>query len=237
MKASMFIAALTVAVAGLSAPSAASAQQCYNSTTCPAGTACINGVCQQNVPVPPGYGGSGSVTVQGGGQGVGVQVQAQPQPQPVPQPVYAQPVQQPVYAQPMRQPQPRTESRPIIGLIVSGAILLGVSWVTNIIVSAAAGTIETTTTSDQWSDFRYIGLIPVVGPWIQMAVKPTAFDQDDWAYYLTVNGILQAAGLTMLVLGIAIPVERTVYAENGERRGIDLAIAPSTNGISLLGRF
>ena len=237
MRASIYMAALAVSIAGAAAP--ASAQQCYDSTTCPAGTTCVNGVCQQTAVPPPGYG--GSVTVQGGAGGGQVQVQAQgpqvqqPQPQPQPQ-VYGQPQQQPVYQQP--QPQPREETSHMVGLIVSGAVLLGASWITNMIVSAFAGTVDTASSDpEDWDEFRYIGLIPVLGPWIQMAVKPTPFDHDDWAYFLMVDGILQAAGLTMLIIGAAVPVTRTVYAENGEREGIDLAIAPSPGGINLLGRF
>lgn len=242
MRDSIYIAAFAVVALGMAAPSAVSAQQCYSASECAAGTVCVNGVCQQTAPPPPGYGGSATVTVQGGAQpGVGVQVQVQP---PVPQQqVYVQPGQQyvqpqygqPVYAQPVRQLQPRTETGHMTGLIVSGAVILGVGWLSNIFVSVFAGVGGTS--SDEWDTFRYLGIVPVLGPWIQMAVKPTSLDEDDWAYYLTINGIIQAVGTTMLVLGIAIPVTRTVYAENGESEGIDLAIVPTGNGISLLGRF
>jgi len=229
------IAALAVGLAALIAPSSSRAQQCVDSSVCPVGTACVGGVCvQQAAQPPPGYG--GSVTVQAGAQPgtAQVQVQAAPAQQPVyAQPQYAQPqYAQPQYAQPP--PQPRTETGHLTGLIVSGAVVFGVSWLTNILIGLGAGAGPS---YDAWDDFRWVGLVPVLGPWIQMGIKPTSLGADDWAYYLTIDGILQAAGATMLILGIAIPVERTVYAEDGERRGIDLAIAPSPTGLNLLGRF
>lgn len=47
---------------------------------------------------------------------------------------------------------------------------------------------------------------PVLGPWIQIALKPGSLANDDWAYYLTINGLIQALGTTLLVLGLTIPV-------------------------------
>ena len=225
-----------LAVGWIASPSIGEAQGCYDASQCPAGTACVNGACVQAqaqvqvqvqgdvAPPPPGYG--------------------QPQPQPYPQqqpqayPQQQQPYQQPqpYYAQPQPQPQPRTETRPIVGLIVAGAVVLGAGWITNIIVSAFAGA---GSSWDSWEPFRYTGLVPALGPWIQLALIPSGSGRDGWDQYLVTDGVIQLAGLTMLILGIAIPVEHTVYAQNGG--GVQLGfvpnLSPHTAGGSLVGTF
>jgi hypothetical protein len=158
----------------------------------------------------------------------------QPQQTGYAQPTYQQqPSQQPTYQQ-----QPRVETRRMIGLIVAGGITLGASWVGNILVSAFAGV--GSVDEELWEPFRGYGLIPVVGPWVQLATKPTPYDQDSWGGWLIGNGLLQAGGLTMLILGIAIPVETTVYSEGGPGEGLEMALLPqlgSTNGLQLVGHF
>jgi hypothetical protein len=227
-----------LAVGWIASPSIGEAQGCYDATQCPAGTACVNGACvvQAQVQVqvqgeavpPPGYG----------------QPQPQqqyPQQQPYPQQQYPQqqqqypPQQQPYYAQPQPQPQPRTETGHLTGLIVAGAVVLGVSWILNIIVSAFAGAGPSW---DDWEAFRYTGLVPAVGPWIQLALIPSG-GRSEWDQYLVTDGVIQLAGLTMLILGIAIPVERTVYAQNGGgvQFGFVPNLSPNSAGGSLVGTF
>ena len=166
-------------------------------------------------------------------QGYGQQQQQQPyygQPQPDAQP-------QPYAQQPA--PQARTVRRPIIGLIVSGAVMLGVSWLIHgAIVSPFAGWSIDSGFNGRWDTFRSVGLVPVAGPWIQLAIKPTGFSDDGWAPYLVLDGVLQAAGLVMLVLGASIQNETTVYADAG---GFELAVLPTAGdgaaGVAALGRF
>jgi hypothetical protein len=173
------------------------------------------------------------------------------QPQPQPQTVYVQPSPQygsPVYAQPSpyMDPAPAQRGGPRnLGLIISGAVILGVGWVFNIITSLFAGVhvdlfgSGSGGSSDAWEAFRYTGLIPVVGPWIQMALQPTSFGNDGWGPYLIIDGLLQAAGLTMLVIGVATQGGDEDTAENDD--GIELTILPSVSpgfaGLTALGRF
>lgn len=174
--------------------------------------------------------------------------QAQPyyapqQPQPYyaqPQP-YAQPGYGPVYAQPAPAPREQTVSRPNYGLIISGAVLLGVGWVLNIITGLPAGDDPFSSGSTaEWDAFRVTSIIPAAGPWIQLAVKPTPFSQDYWGPWLIIDGLMQAAGLIMLVVGIATPRTETVLAQ-GSGGGVELAfvprIGPDQLGAGLLGRF
>jgi hypothetical protein len=167
-----------------------------------------------------------------------VQIQAQ-------QPYYGQPVYtQPYYGQPAFAPpaaqrqQVGTRERPNLGLIISGAVLLGVGWILDIVTGVPAGDDPFTSGSEpEWDAFRFSSLIPIAGPWIQLAVKPTGFTQDYWAPWLIIDGLIQATGLTLLVIGIATPETEPVYAS----RGVELAILPSVGpghaGLSLVGAF
>lgn len=162
---------------------------------------------------------------------------AQPQPYyaPPPQPAY----QQPVYAQPAQPAQPRTVTRPNIGLIVSGSVLLGVGWVTNFITGLPAGDDPFTSGSEpEWDAFRVTSLIPVAGPWIQLGVKPTAFSQDYWAPWLIINGLMQVSGVTMLIIGASTSRTETVAAaEPNFRMAFVPQLGPVRAGGALIGSF
>ncbi|HJL20540.1 MAG TPA: EB domain-containing protein [Sandaracinaceae bacterium LLY-WYZ-13_1] len=204
-----------IAAATVLAPRVAEAQYgCTTPAQCPQGSTCVNGTCVQ--------------------QQQGYQQQ--------PPPGYQQqgyPQQQGYQQQSYQQQQPRTETRRMIGLIVAGAVALAAGWAANILVSAFAGVGSSTV--DDWDAFRGYSFIPVVGPWVQLATKPTGFSADSWAGWLVADGIVQAAGLAMLIVGIAVPVETTVYSEGGPGDGLDLALLPQVGpghgGLSLVGRF
>lgn len=142
------------------------------------------------------------------------------------------------YVEPMMEPE--DESRPNLGAIIPGAVLLGVGWVANLIVGLPAGDDPFVSggAGDEWDAFRLSSIIPVAGPWVQLAVKPTDFDQDYWATWLIIDGLLQAAGLTVLIVGIATPSHSRGYAAV---QGPTLALSPSASpghaGLSLVGSF
>ncbi|MBX3272380.1 MAG: hypothetical protein KF729_19125 [Sandaracinaceae bacterium] len=164
-----------------------------------------------------------------------------PQQQPVyGQPVYGQPTYgQPVYAQPQYAPQPRpmrTEQRAHVGLIVGGAVMLGVSWLVNAaLISPFAGWSASSGYQPSWEAFRYAGLVPVAGPWIQLALKPNGLSDDGWGTYLVIDGLLQAAGLTMLILGATITETVTVYGDR--RTGPSLSLGVGPGSLSATGTF
>ena len=163
------------------------------------------------------------------------------QPQPYVQPQYVQPQYvQPAYYAPAPVRQARTERRANVGLIVGGAVMLGVSWIANIAVGLPAGDDPFSSGSDPtWDSFRYSSLIPLAGPWVQLAIKPTGFTQDYWAVWLLLDGILQLTGTTLLVIGAATHRTVTVYAEASS--GFELAVLPMASpehaGLVALGRF
>lgn len=167
-----------------------------------------------------------------------IYVGTQPQQQPVyvqQQPVYQQPYQQPVYQQPYQQ-QPRTEERAHVGLIVGGAVMLGVSWLVHgALISPFAGWSIDWGYQPEWESFRYAGLIPIAGPWIQLALKPGTLNDDGWGTYLVIDGLLQAGGLTMLILGATITETVTVYGDSRTGPSLSFGIAPG--GLSASGTF
>lgn len=156
-------------------------------------------------------------------------------------PTYA-PVQygQPVYAQPAYAPQPRRRGGPNLGLIISGAVLLGVGWIANFLVGLPAGDDPFHSGAEpEWQTFRYTSFIPIAGPWVQLAVKPTGFDDDYWGMWLIIDGLMQAAGFTLLIAGIATSTSET--EEVASAGGVELMLIPSAGpdhaSLTLAGRF
>jgi len=172
----------------------------------------------------------------GHAQTVQGQIYVQPAPAPYQQQAQPQYQQQPVYGyQP--QPQPRTEERVHTGLIVGGAVMLGVSWLVHgALISPFAGYSLDSGYQPEWESFRYVGLIPLAGPWIQLAIKPGTLSDDSWGPYLIIDGILQAGGLIMLICGASITETVTIYGDN-EGIGPSLAFGVGPGSMSLSGTF
>lgn len=141
---------------------------------------------------------------------------------------------------PIMSPQPMApatvESRPNLGMIIPGAVLLGVGWVTCFVAGLPAGDDPFDSGVDhQWDTFRGVSLIPVAGPWVMLAVKPTGFHDDYWGPWLVINGLLQTAGFVLLVVGIATPREEAA-ARSPSVRLLPHAV-PGGGGLALAGTF
>jgi hypothetical protein len=135
-------------------------------------------------------------------------------------------------------PEPEVETRPRLGLVISGAIVFGVSYVFHAaLVSPFGGWSIDYGDNPQWSDFRWMGAIPVAGPWLQLAAKPTAPTDDGWTTYLVVDGLLQAGGLTMLILGLVLRQEVGGYAEADPSIMIAPMVGQNASGLTAFGRF
>lgn len=171
---------------------------------------------------------------------------AQPAQGPV-QMIYVQPDTQ-TYAPAYGQPQPLYTTAPArqrrggganIGLLVTGGVMLGIGWIVNFIVGLPAGDDPFRSGSEpEWEAFRISSVLPVAGPWIQLGVKPTGFTEDYWAMWLIIDGLLQLAGTTMLIVGAATSGGDEPLAQVD---GLELRVAPVASpnmaGLALTGRF
>jgi hypothetical protein len=117
-------------------------------------------------------------------------------------------------------------------------VLLGASWLIHAaIVSPFAGWSIDSGDDPDWDEFRVLGAVPIAGPWIQLAVKPTAALDDSWSTYLVVNGLMQAAGVTMFILGLTLRSKPTSYAANEPSLMIGPMASGEGAGLSAFGRF
>ena len=137
-------------------------------------------------------------------------------------------------------PLPQTEERVHVGMIVGGAVALGVTWLIHaVVISPFAGVnvcFGGCGASPSWESFRLLGLVPLLGPWMQLAAKPTDFSTDGWAPYLIVDGVLQAGSLALLIVGATVRETVTVYGDR-EGGGPYLALGASPGGLQLSGSF
>ena len=181
---------------------------------------------------------------------------AQPYPgQPYPQ----QPAQPPPYypAQPESGTQPRYtqftrtplryESRPRRNLIIGGGLTLGLAYTVTAVLAASyadslysydeythRNSISSTggsfgLTSNLWPLY-----IPVLGPWIEMAYL-YGNGSGLGSTLLAIDGLVQAGGLAILIIGAVSRTRVAVYAKNS------LTVSPLTlssgSGILVGGRF
>ena len=128
----------------------------------------------------------------------------------------------------------RVYLRPHRSLVVLGLGLFGIAFT----ASAIAGGV-----SDRPSD-RWL-LAPVVGPWIDLSkrdrsVRPCGSNDDVAKSFIVASGLVQAAGLGVLVWGLLVPeiIETRVVAP---KQGSTVSITPTTlaggAGVAALGTF
>jgi len=136
-------------------------------------------------------------------------------------------------------PAPEMQTRTRIGLVIGGAVMFGVSYVFHAALISPLAGIDFDETADEylWNDFRVYGAIPLVGPWLQLSVKPTGFTDDGWGPYLIANGILQAAGLTMLILGFVLRKETSTYADASPSIMVAPMAREGATGLTAFGHF
>jgi hypothetical protein len=156
------------------------------------------------------------------------------------QPVYMQPGQQPVYVAPPPPVQTlprqvlRYDLKPRYGLIIAGAVTLGVSWLLHSGTAAIAEAVYTATeypVRTMWTNY-----VPVLGPWLTMTTLPNDMARGASIAGLAFSGLVQGAGLAMLIAGAASRQRVPVYAWNS-RIQITPSIGPTGTGLALSGNF
>lgn len=107
----------------------------------------------------------------------------------------------------------RAAVRTRVGLYATGGGLLGGAWIANMVGSAFAGSyaegllqLFPNRFDPAWSTFRTLGLVPLIGPWMQLAAIPDGVDGTAWRGWLLVDGLLQATGLGLLIAAAAMDV-------------------------------
>lgn len=133
-------------------------------------------------------------------------------------------------------------------LLIGGAAALGGGYVFNVGAGLFAGinvdfcirwfassTCPDTPDDDRWGEFRALSAIPVVGPWLQLAAMPEPFDRDNWGPYVLAMGLIQAAGVGLLIAGLIVELEEAAADED------EVFVIPRVSanelGVALAGSF
>lgn len=146
--------------------------------------------------------------------------------------VMAQPQQQPIYMAP--QPPPRRRGR---GLLIAGAIVFGISYGLSALVGITAG---------QESPSALWFILPVAGPLMWASQTDCGSDLEDacrslaytFGFFVT---LVQAAGVTMLAVGMAMRSGDDGQVQQAAVRPPRLALSPilqpGYQGLALQTRF
>ncbi len=145
--------------------------------------------------------------------------------------------QQPAYAGPRKiknwspdQPVPpgyTAVSKPRMGLLVGGIVTFGISYGVTALVGAVA--LDTSRGSSQ----TWPLLIPVIGPFIQMAVTPVP----GLNVLLAVDGLVQATGVGLFIAGLAARTVTLVRTANLTLTPVPVVTAGGGNGLGIAGTF
>lgn len=123
------------------------------------------------------------------------------------------------------------ESKIRTGLVVGGAVTFGVLYLLSALVGAAINDVnKATNSSNDSGDFLFV---PVAGPFLQM----TKTESSTGNVFLAIDGIAQAAGATMLIVGLTSPKTVLVRNDLGEVRVTPMRMGQDGTGLGLVGTF
>jgi hypothetical protein len=123
------------------------------------------------------------------------------------------------------------ESRIRTGLVVGGAVTFGVLYLLSVLVGAAiSDTNKAFNNSKDNGDFLFV---PVAGPFLQM----TKTDSSSGNVTLAIDGIAQAAGATMFIVGITSPKTILVRNDLAEVHVMPMKMGTNGGGLGLVGTF
>jgi hypothetical protein len=123
------------------------------------------------------------------------------------------------------------ESRIRTGLVVGGAVTFGVLYLLSVLVGAAiSDTNKAFNNNKDNGDFLFV---PVAGPFLQM----TKTDSSSGNVTLAIDGIAQAAGATMFIVGVTSPKTVLVRNDLGEVRVMPMKMGTNGGGLGLVGTF
>ena len=122
------------------------------------------------------------------------------------------------------------EARVRSGLVVGGAVTFGVMYLLSVLVGAAISDTNRSFGGKENGDLLYV---PVAGPFLQM----TKTESSSGNVTLAIDGIAQAAGATMLIVGITSPKTVLVRNDLGEVRVMPMRMGDKGGGLGLVGTF
>lgn len=125
------------------------------------------------------------------------------------------------------------------GLALAGTVVTGGAWFSGIFVLAPQG----------FPNNGWPMLIPVAGPWVTLGIReevPGVSNEDSKRGFIAASGVIQGAGLAMVVIGQFLPVTDPMhsggdYLQTGSPRRTPpprrLSVAPSGTGLHAWGTF
>lgn len=121
------------------------------------------------------------------------------------------------------------ETRIRTGLVVGGAVTFGCFYLLTVLVGAAISDTSRYSSSDS-GELLYV---PVAGPFLQM----TKTDSSTLNVMLAIDGVAQAAGATMLIVGLTSPKTVLVRNDLGEVRLTPMRMGQNGGGLGIVGTF
>jgi hypothetical protein len=122
------------------------------------------------------------------------------------------------------------ESKVRTGLVVGGAVTFGVLYLLSALVGAAISDVNKAVNGGDRGDFLYV---PVAGPFLQM----TRTESSTGNVFLAIDGIGQAAGATMFIVGLTSPKTVLVRNDLAEVRVLPMRMGQNGGGLGLVGTF
>ena len=122
------------------------------------------------------------------------------------------------------------ETRVRKGKVISGAIVFGVTYLYSSFIAAVGQDISDASGEDNVLAWMFI---PVLGPFLEMMET----DSTTIRYILALDGIAQAAGVTLLVTGLMYPKWVLVRNDLASATIAPMKIGMDGNGLGLVGRF
>jgi hypothetical protein len=107
-------------------------------------------------------------------------------------------------------------SRGDLPVTIAGVAVLCGGWLLNTVGSLFSGlhvqfgpsAYGPTDDAGRWDTFRFTGIIPIVGPWIQIGIAPNGTRDAGWIAWLVGDGLMQALGLALVIAGVTISEPR-----------------------------
>jgi hypothetical protein len=129
--------------------------------------------------------------------------------------------------------EPVEADGPHPGLLIPGVAGFSTSYVLHAaLVSPLAGYEHIAyfrgTLDPAWDDVRWMGLLPLAGPWIQLTMLPENA-AEGWPPYLIADGLIQLAGVVLFATSFAVG--------SGRRVAVAPAAGPNFTGLHVGGRF